>query len=76
MRVAVHQDDGTVFAYKVGNVIDGTHNHNLLTGEITPVEQVVQGLVTQAKSEYPQHKVLVEELIQGQWVEIPDEVEE
>jgi hypothetical protein len=67
-RVAVHQSNGTVFAYKVGNVIDGHHNVDLLTGAVTPVEQIVAGLVKQAQTEYPHDSVVVENLQDGTWV--------
>jgi hypothetical protein len=76
-RVAVHQADGTVFAYKVGNVIDGSHNVDLLSGTVTPVEHVLAGLVAQAKAEYPEHEVQVEHLVDGTWVaeSTPDEAQ-
>ena len=70
MRVAVHQDDGTVFAYKVGKVIDGSHNVDLLTGTVTPVELIIDGLVQQASAEYPAHSVVVEHLVNGEWVSV------
>lgn len=62
MRVAVHQDDGTVFAYKLGRIVDGQHNHNLVTGEITPIQNIIDGLVEQAKKEFPDSEVVVERL--------------
>jgi hypothetical protein len=73
-RVAVHQANGTVFAYKVGNVIDGHHNVDLLTGAVTPVEQIVTGLVSQAQKEFPHDAIVVEELSGHDWV--PQESED
>lgn len=63
MRVAVHEPNGSVFAYKVGDVIDGHHNQDLLTGKITPIDEVLQGLAEQAQEEYPDAKVVIEKLV-------------
>ena len=62
MRVAVHQSNGSVFAYRLGDVTEGHHNLNIVTGELTPIHEVLQGLVAQAENEYPDAKVVVEKL--------------
>ena len=62
MRVAVHQSDGSVFAYRLGDLTEGHHNLNLVTGELTPIHEILQGLVSQAEKEYPDAKVVVEKL--------------
>lgn len=65
MRVAVYPDSdkqGTPFAYKLGRIVDGQHNHNIVTGETTPIEDVIKGLVEQANGEFPDATVVVEQL--------------
>jgi hypothetical protein len=63
MRVTVHPNDGgTPFAYKLGNVVEGYHNLNILTGEITPINDLLQGLVKQAEEAFPDAEVVVERL--------------
>lgn len=62
MRVAVHLEDGTVFAYRLGDIIEGHHNVNMITGEQAPISDVHDGLVKQAQAEFPDAKVVVEKL--------------
>ena len=79
MRVAVHTSD-SVFAYKLGDVIEGHHNLNVVTGELTPVDQLLAGLVAQAQAEYPNATVVVERLVPNgddtsSWVPVDDKQE-
>lgn len=71
MRVAVHTEDA-VFAYKLGDIIEGHHNLNVVTGEQTPISQLLAGLSTQAQIEYPDAKVVVEKLVDGTWIPVDE----
>lgn len=91
MRVAVHLPEGHphgsgVVAYKLGRIRDGVDNHVIHTGETTPIEEFVAGLVEQAKRDYPEEgvQVKVERLVDNgddtmSWVDAeqfdPDEHE-
>jgi hypothetical protein len=80
MRVAVvcPPDDpvnpGAHFAFRLGRVEDGVHNHLLHTGETIPMDDFMAGLVEQAKAEFPNAEVRVEVLVEdggpekGKWV--------
>lgn len=87
MRVAVICPDdhpvspGAVFAYRLGRIEDGVHNHVIHTGEVTPVEEFAAGLVEQAKREYPDHTVRIERLVDngdntGTWVPLEELTDE
>lgn len=60
----------TPFAYRLGRIEDGVHNHILHTGETIPIEEFVGGLVKLAREEYEGAVVTVERLVQ---VEPPSE---
>jgi hypothetical protein len=73
MRVAVHFPDGTVSAYRLGRIEDGRHNFFIHTGETIPIDEFVQGLVDQAKKEFPDADVVVERLVatengESEWI--------
>lgn len=53
----------TAFAYRLGRIEDGVHNHVLHTGETIPLQEFVGGLVAQAKAEHPDAQVVVERLV-------------
>lgn len=69
MRVAVQCPDdhpvspGAVFAFRLGRIEDGVHNHVLHTGETVPLQDFVAGLVGLAKEEFPGHTVRIERLV-------------
>ena len=60
MRVALHFPDGSIAAYKLGRIVDGTHTDDLLTGKVTPVTDIADALAEQAKTEHPEATVVLE----------------
>lgn len=71
MRVTVVCPDdhpvspGAEFAFRLGRVEDGIHNHLLHTGETIPMDEFLGALVEQARQEYPDHEVRVDVLVQN-----------
>ena len=64
-RVAVTSPDdpSATFAYRLGRIDPGVHNHELHTGRTTPIDEFIAGLVEQAQAEYPDHEVRVERIV-------------
>jgi hypothetical protein len=75
MRVAIHFEDGSVAAYKLGRIVDGTHTDDLLTGKVTPITDIADALAEQAKAEYPEAEIVIERFKDngngtGSWVSV------